>query len=65
MEYGITMAEVRVGGHAERVEMTLDMALREVGLWLEKRERRDVGETEISVRPCLPKCWDGKWKMRA
>lgn len=62
MQHGIQRADVRLGYHAESIEMTIENAMKEVGSWTKKRQNGDVGDNEISVRPCLPRCWDGNAK---
>jgi hypothetical protein len=62
LEFGITTAEVRLGTYEEAKEMSLDMALKEIKSWTNERERGDVGDGEISVKPCLPQYWDGSSK---
>jgi len=62
LQHGIKRAEVRLGYDAESVEMSLENAMKEVGSWTKRRQHGDVGDNEISVKPCLPRCWDGNAK---
>ena len=61
LHHGIQRAEVRLGYDGDSVDMTIEAAMKEVGVWT-KRRQGEVGDGEISVRPCLPRCWDGNAK---
>ena len=52
---GVSSAEVRLGYHAETVTMQIDVAMREITRW--NRAAGRIGDGEISVKPCLPRCW--------
>lgn len=58
LENGVDMAEVRLGFGEANVKMGLADAIREIKVWSTRR-KVDVEDGEISVRPFLPKCWDG------
>jgi len=62
LQHGIQRAEVRLGYEAESIEMALEVAMKEVGCWTKRRQNVEVGDNEISVKPCLPRCWDGNAK---
>ena len=57
---GITRAEVRLGLGAPVVSTELACVGREIERWIEGREGREVDDSEILVRPCLPACWDSQ-----
>ena len=59
LKFGVSHAEVRLGYFAEFEMMTLEMALKEIRKWVKGKKGEHVGDAEISVKPCLPKCWDG------
>jgi hypothetical protein len=54
-EHGIISADVRLGYDAETVEMGIDEAMDEVARW---KVQERIGDGEISVKPCLPRCWE-------
>jgi hypothetical protein len=53
-DHGITKADVRLGYDVRAREMGIEDALREVSGW---KHRDRIGDGEISVKPCLPRCW--------
>jgi hypothetical protein len=58
LQYGITDAELRLGYFQEWEQVKLDESVKAIKKWINKRKGEHVGDTEISVKPCLPKCWD-------
>jgi len=62
VEFGISTGDVRIGYGGEETEMGLQRAVREVEEWVEREGGREIGAGEISVRPHLPRCWDGNAK---
>jgi len=62
VEFGITRGDVRVGTDGEEVEMGLEKGVRRIEEWVERQGGREIGDGEISVRPHLPRCWDGNAK---
>jgi hypothetical protein len=62
VEFGITRGDIRLGREAEEVEMGLERAVRVIEDWVERQGEREIAEGEISVRPHLPRCWDGNAK---
>jgi hypothetical protein len=62
VEFGITRGDVRVGNDGEDVEMGLEEGVKRIEEWVEGQVAREIGDGEISVRPHLPRCWDGNAK---
>ena len=62
VEFGITRGIVRVGIRGEEVEMGLVIGVKEIEDWVESQGGREIADVEISVRPHLPRCWDGNAK---
>ena len=62
VEFGITRGDVRMGSDGEEVEMGLEKGVRRIEEWVERHGGREIGDGEISVRPHLPRCWDGNAK---
>ena len=58
-ENGVTHGEVRLGFGCFETMMEFDVALKEIEKWVDERMGAEVAEGEISVKPVLPKCWDG------
>jgi hypothetical protein len=60
-QFSISMAEVRLGFDGDYIEMSIDRAIKEVGNWTKRKEEEDVEvlDGEISVKPFLPRNWDG------
>jgi hypothetical protein len=59
LKNGISNAEVRLGYFEEFRRMSLEETLKELRSWVKGKKGENVGDAEISVKPCLPKCWDG------
>jgi hypothetical protein len=51
-----------VGSDGEEVEMGLEKGVRRIEEWVESQGGREIGDGEISVRPHLPRRWDGNAK---
>jgi len=62
VEFGITRGHIRLGMEGEEVEMDLERAVKVIEEWVERQGEREIGDGEISVRPHLPRCWDGNAK---
>lgn len=60
-QFSISMAEVRLGFDGDYSEMSIEKAISEVNAWTKKRavEGGEVLDGEISVKPNLPRDWDG------
>jgi hypothetical protein len=60
-QFSISMAEVRFGFDGENTEMSIEKAIGEVNSWTKRRaeEGGEVLDGEISVKPHLPRDWDG------
>ena len=57
LKNGIAVAEVRVGRDGETNNMSIEDGMRAIAAWSKERGDQDVGDGDISVRPCLPKGW--------
>jgi len=55
LKNGIDMAELRLGRGGEATIMSIEDCMRAIASWSKERGNLDVGDGEISVRPCLPK----------
>jgi hypothetical protein len=61
IKFGIMNAEVRLGYNGIVKEMSLVCAVEEIEKWT-KEHGGEVGDGEIGVKPCLPRCLDGNIK---
>jgi hypothetical protein len=60
-QYSISRAEVRLGFDGDYIDMSIERAIKEVGNWTKWKEGEgvEVLDGEISVKPFLPRDWDG------
>ena len=58
MKNGVDMADVRIGGDGEMQTISIEDGMRAIAKWSRERSDQDVADGDITVRPCLPSCWD-------